>query len=56
MNPEELDFVDQDIRDYFESRYSSQCGWISGTPILFQLVKELRKLNESIRKREEGKK
>lgn len=39
---DELDFVDQDIREIFENRDS----YFFGTPTLMQLCRELRKMRQ----------
>lgn len=45
----ELDLVDQDIRTLFVSLPITQ-SYIIGTPMLFQLLRELRKINHKLDK------
>ena len=41
--PDELSFVDDDIRELFKG-----CSYIMGMPLMAQLIKELRLLRDSI--------
>jgi len=41
--PDELSFVDDDVRELFEG-----CSYIMGMPLMAQLIKELRLLRDSL--------
>ena len=43
-HPDELSFVDEDIRELFKD-----CNYVMGMPLLVQLIKELRLLRESLK-------